>query len=324
MRCGALLSPRRLLSTNFNFFSGRFVLNGIGDGGDDSPEIVNNMDCLTVVLALLIGVVFQPYEHAANNAGNIDARRPGLGLIYFAITASSFTLLMSALLMALCTSIVITSIPTAAEARYFIHISRHQLTLPILLGVCLTPTLAMMSAMDAIIYSRGWDEEVDEVGDDLGLYVAVPTNTTFDDGHPPAPQAWRKYRGKDDFDIGEPAPYLALVSICNLVPAVALTLWFCLVIIMKQRHARALFSADESPACYAEIENMSKPDARAQWFARPTAAEVRAHLVDYVLAFSNLRSVGCMESPEHFREFVLRRERAKGHGDLTHITRFAA
>ena len=83
MRVRDLLSPKRSTKASIDIFTGRFMVLGLGDGGDDRQELIDVLDNLSVVATLIIGMIWDPRRQAAELTAQINFRTPGVGTAYF-------------------------------------------------------------------------------------------------------------------------------------------------------------------------------------------------------------------------------------------------
>lgn len=81
----SVVTLRKKAEAIFLFATGQHMLIGLGDGGDDTSEMQSIFENLSIVLALLLGIIFAPYEHSAESAATIDSNVPGLGTVYNAV-----------------------------------------------------------------------------------------------------------------------------------------------------------------------------------------------------------------------------------------------
>ena len=113
-----------------------------------------------------------------------------------------------------------------------------------------------------------------------------------------------------------------LIAIGSLtVLHVTVVVVFIAFVLSKQRHARAVFGGARDPHAKYEIDQCMAASLTRPWFASLSCAQLRYHLNEYFRLFANRGPLGDAISMQHFLEYVLKLERAKGAGDLSETTR---
>lgn len=323
MRVAALLAPRRAVRTTASLLTGHFAFIGLGDGGDDRPELIAIFETMTIVVALLVGMLYGMFAHAADTAGTSNWYAAGVGTAYFTMADVTLCGMMAVLLMSMVMMITLHNIPTAAEGRYFIAAARKELALPMIIMAALVVVACMNVVLESGIRCLGLDRKGGGVGDFLSRTVGpVPTQLhTNEDAASAAnePLEWRQYLGPDGVDALPAFNGGLFLAAGGFLLSGTATLVFMYCVVTKMMHVRALFNAEDSHEAATELEAVAGAND-TPWFSRPPASALRAYLSEYV-AFANRRKLGVMASPEHYLEYVLRKERAKGHGDLAYVTR---
>jgi len=259
MRARHLFSPRRLFDSSLCFFTGKFAFVGLGDGGDDVKELEALFEILSVLIALLLSMMYGPFEWWADAVGNIDAHWPTYGTSTFVIVVICIVLLVGSLLMCVVALIVLHGIPTEEEGRYFIKIAGPQLVWPVTGTVWLSIFLCLAPMLDATIRGLGLDERFEREGDEDWSLVASDASAV--------PRTWQMLVGADGGEANDPADHIFPIALCGfLAVAIFVSIWSVLLV-TKQRHTRLLFNADTTDAAAKELDCVDLP-YDVEWFAQ--------------------------------------------------------
>jgi hypothetical protein len=197
---------------------------------------------------------------------------------------------------------LIRNIPTRAEGAYFLSLVDFEIRIPcILLFFSVFSTTAMV-ALDT--YSRAFKLDLIDLPWDQ-------QRTNFTD---PAD-------GRTTPSLVAGGDYMIAAWVVEILFwASAFFLWL-LMVLHKLLHARRIFNGEISERA-SEACNSMQTTTDTPWFSTPSAATLRRHLAAYVGEFQSRGKLGNAISPEHFLEYTLRQERAKGHGDLSFLSRY--
>ena len=308
---------RNWLTTFYMVMSGDALLHGLDDGGEDVTELSTSLENIGVISALFAGTVHSPLEQSASKAAYIDEHVPGLGTVQFWVAYTVFWIWCVTVAVSIFLLMILRNVPTQFESTYVISIARKELRLPYYLtfsGIFSTIIMVMLDT-----YTRSFQ-------------LDTPLPVTLEADIEAAGRALAKRKranpGEDDGEVGgySPASSLALGGDgIRAAWAFGIPFWtllfftFFFALVHKVLHARRVFRADDI-AKNQDLALMATSPG-VPWFSLPTADAIRADLEVYVAQYKAPNYVGSLVSPEHFREFVLRRERAKGHGDISYLGR---
>ena len=336
------LTPRRLFHGLVRLFTGEIILTGIGDGGDDRDELVNTFENMAIVMALIMGILYTPFEEAATKAAVLDRNSLGLGSAYVWMQYLNIALAASVTLMSLFVIASLQSVPTRAEATYLISMIRTEIMVPYSLTFFAAFQTISTTFMNAFIRMRCLDVDkvllLARVADLSQLGPSGETDNATEVENLRRLATATASRAGSKGEHGVPLNEQGPASEIDLLENGRVALWGMLVctvgmvivtlfqgssIFVKQWHARQVFcpkddavSAQERAVAGAGVTLGDKG-----WFASPNAVQLRRYLHEYKHYFDTKGTLGSVASPEHFLEFVLVQERSKGCGDISYLAR---